>query len=97
MGKVAWDVMMMCSSESGELAEPFVPGRGASSVMPQKRSPISSELRFAAAKPLRKKSSTVRDAMVQDLRPAPWTARVVAAPRADRPPRRRGTWHTPGT
>src|SRR6185437_301501 len=44
LGKIAWDVMMMCSSEYGELAEPFVTGRGASSTMPQKRNPISSEL-----------------------------------------------------
>ncbi|MFC9682984.1 adenylosuccinate lyase family protein [Streptomyces sp. NPDC056948] len=74
LGKIAWDVMMMCSSEFGELAEPFVPGRGASSTMPQKRNPISSELMFAAAKLLRDKSSSILDATMQDFERAtgPW-------------------------
>ncbi|MEU5640400.1 class-II fumarase/aspartase family protein [Streptomyces milbemycinicus] len=84
LGKVAWDVMMMCSSEFGELAEPFVPGRGASSTMPQKRNPISSELMFAAAKLLRDKSSTVLDAMMQDFERAtgPWHLEWAAVPEA---------------
>jgi 3-carboxy-cis,cis-muconate cycloisomerase len=74
LGKIAYDVMMMCSSEFGELAEPFVPGRGASSTMPQKRNPISSELMLAAAKLLRDKASTMLDAMIQDFERAtgPW-------------------------
>lgn len=74
LGKVGWDVMMMCSSEFGELAEPFVPGRGASSTMPQKRNPISSELMVAAAKLLRDRSSSMLDAMMQDFERAtgPW-------------------------
>lgn len=84
LGKIAWDVMMMCSSEFGELAEPFVPGRGASSTMPQKRNPISSELMFAAAKLLRDKSSTVLDAMMQDFERAtgPWHLEWAAVPEA---------------
>ncbi|WAP59658.1 class-II fumarase/aspartase family protein [Streptomyces sp. S465] len=84
LGKIAWDVMMMCSSEFGELAEPFVPGRGASSTMPQKRNPISSELMFAAAKLLREKSSTVLDAMMQDFERAtgPWHLEWAAVPEA---------------
>ncbi|MDW6063603.1 lyase family protein [Streptomyces sp. FXJ1.4098] len=40
LGKIAWDVMMMCSSEFGELAEPFVPGRGPA--RPCRRSAIPS-------------------------------------------------------
>ncbi|MFD8863247.1 adenylosuccinate lyase family protein [Streptomyces sp. NPDC059590] len=84
LGKIAWDVMMMCSSEFGELAEPFVPGRGASSTMPQKRNPISSELMFAAAKLLRDKASTVLDAMMQDFERAtgPWHLEWAAVPEA---------------
>ncbi|MBL1118425.1 adenylosuccinate lyase family protein [Streptomyces sp. 110] len=84
LGKIAWDVMMMCSSEFGELAEPFVSGRGASSTMPQKRNPISSELMFAAAKLLRDKSSTVLDAMMQDFERAtgPWHLEWAAVPEA---------------
>lgn len=84
LGKIAWDVMMMCSSEFGELAEPFAPGRGASSTMPQKRNPISSELMFAAAKLLREKSSSVLDAMMQDFERAtgPWHLEWAAVPEA---------------
>ncbi|MEV7085668.1 adenylosuccinate lyase family protein [Streptomyces sp. NPDC093085] len=82
LGKIAWDVMMMCSSEFGELAEPFVPGRGASSTMPQKRNPISSELMFAAAKLLRDRSTSMLDATVQDFERAtgPWHLEWVTVP-----------------
>ncbi|WP_020124448.1 adenylosuccinate lyase family protein [Streptomyces canus] len=74
VGKIGTDVALMCSTEFGELAEPFVPGRGASSTMPQKRNPISSELMVAAAKLLRDKSSAMLDAMMQDFERAtgPW-------------------------
>ena len=82
LGKIAWDVMMMSSSEFGELAEPFVPGRGASSTMPQKRNPISSELMFAAAKLLRDRAATMLDAMMQDFERAtgPWHLEWAAVP-----------------
>ncbi len=50
LGKVALDIMLMASTEFAEVYEPFVKGRGASSTMPQKRNPISSELMLAAAK-----------------------------------------------
>ncbi len=50
LGKIALDIMIMASTEFGELYEPFVKGRGASSTMPQKRNPISSELMLAACK-----------------------------------------------
>lgn len=74
VGKVGTDVAILCSTEFGELAEPFVAGRGASSTMPQKRNPISSELMIAAAKLLRDKSSAMLDAMMQDFERAtgPW-------------------------
>ncbi|MEW2546778.1 adenylosuccinate lyase family protein [Streptomyces sp. NPDC047002] len=84
LGKIAWDVSMMCSSEFGEVAEPFVPGRGASSTMPQKRNPISSELMVAAAKLLREKSAVLLDAMMQDFERAtgPWHLEWAAVPEA---------------
>lgn len=74
VGKIGADVAALCSTEFGELAEPFVTGRGASSTMPQKRNPVSSELMIAAAKLLRDKSSAMLDAMVQDFERAtgPW-------------------------
>lgn len=68
LGKIAYDVMLLAANEFGELYEPFVKGRGASSTMPQKRNPISSELML--------------DAMVQDLERAtgPWHAEWIAIP-----------------
>jgi 3-carboxy-cis,cis-muconate cycloisomerase len=53
LGKIALDVMIMASTEFAEVYEPFVTGRGASSTMPQKRNPISSELMLAASKAVR--------------------------------------------
>src|SRR6187399_196677 len=82
LGKVAIDIMMMASTEFGELYEPFVKGRGASSTMPQKRNPISSELMLAAAKGVRQHAGLMLDAMVQDFERAtgPWHAEWMAVP-----------------
>ncbi|WP_264756603.1 lyase family protein, partial [Klebsiella pneumoniae] len=56
LGKIAYDVMLLAANEFGELYEPFVKGRGASSTMPQKRNPISSELMLACAKGVRQQA-----------------------------------------
>jgi 3-carboxy-cis,cis-muconate cycloisomerase len=82
LGKIAVDVMIMASTEFAELYEPFVKGRGASSTMPQKRNPISSELMFAAAKAVRQHAGLMVDAMVQDFERAtgPWHAEWIALP-----------------
>jgi len=82
LGKVALDIMMMASTEFGEVYEPFVKGRGASSTMPQKRNPISSELMLAAAKGVRQHAGLMLDAMVQDFERAtgPWHAEWMAIP-----------------
>jgi 3-carboxy-cis,cis-muconate cycloisomerase len=82
LGKVAYDVMLMASTEFGELYEPFVKGRGASSTMPQKRNPISSELIFAASKAVRQHAGLMLDAMIHDLERAtgPWHAEWIALP-----------------
>ena len=66
IGKIGYDVMLMMQTETGEVLEPFVPGRGASSTMPQKRNPISSEMMLATAKIVREQHSAMLDAMVQD-------------------------------
>jgi 3-carboxy-cis,cis-muconate cycloisomerase len=68
LGKIALDIMIMASTEFAEVYEPFVKGRGASSTMPQKRNPISSELML--------------DATVQDFERAtgPWHAEWMAIP-----------------
>ena len=82
LGKIAYDIILLASTEVGELREPFVPGRGASSTMPQKRNPISSELMLAAAKAVRQHAGLMLDAMVQDLERAtgPWQAEWLALP-----------------
>ncbi len=82
LGKIALDVMMMASTEFAEVAEPFVPGRGASSTMPQKRNPISSELMLAAAKGVRQHAGLMLDAMIHDFERAtgPWHAEWMAIP-----------------
>ncbi|ANE75491.1 adenylosuccinate lyase family protein [Dickeya solani] len=82
LGKIAYDVMLLASNEFGELYEPFVKGRGASSTMPQKRNPISSELMLACAKGVRQHAGLMLDAMVQDLERAtgPWHAEWIAIP-----------------
>jgi 3-carboxy-cis,cis-muconate cycloisomerase len=66
LGKIGYDIMLMMQTETGEVMEPFQPGRGASSTMPQKRNPISSEMMLAAAKIVREQHSLMLDAMVQD-------------------------------
>ncbi|WP_375459458.1 3-carboxy-cis,cis-muconate cycloisomerase [uncultured Enterovirga sp.] len=82
LGKIALDVMIMASTEFGELYEPFVKGRGASSTMPQKRNPISSELILAAAKAVRQHAGLMLDATIQDFERAtgPWHAEWMAIP-----------------
>jgi 3-carboxy-cis,cis-muconate cycloisomerase len=82
LGKIALDIMIMASTEFAEVYEPFVKGRGASSTMPQKRNPISSELMLAAAKAVRQHAGLMVDAMIQDFERAtgPWHAEWVALP-----------------
>ncbi len=82
LGKIAYDLMLLSSTEFGEVYEPFVPGRGASSTMPQKRNAISSELMLAAAKGVRQHAGLMLDATVQDLERAtgPWHAEWLAVP-----------------
>jgi len=82
LGKIALDIMIMASTEFAEVYEPFVTGRGASSTMPQKRNPISSELMLAAAKGVRQHAGLMLDAMVQDFERAtgPWHAEWMAVP-----------------
>lgn len=82
LGKIAMDIMIMASTEFAEVYEPFVKGRGASSTMPQKRNPISSELMLAAAKSVRQHAGLMVDAMIQDFERAtgPWHAEWIAIP-----------------
>jgi 3-carboxy-cis,cis-muconate cycloisomerase len=74
LAKIALDIILMSANELGEVSEPFVPHRGASSTMPQKRNPISSEVVLAASKMLRANAGLALDAMVCDFERAsgPW-------------------------
>jgi 3-carboxy-cis,cis-muconate cycloisomerase len=49
LGKMATDVANLASTEVGEAAEPYTPGRGGSSAMPHKRNPVSCTVILAAA------------------------------------------------
>lgn len=82
LGKMALDLIIMSSNELSEVSEPFVPHRGASSTMPQKRNPISSEVILAASKLLRSNAGLVLDGMVSDFERAsgPWHLEWVAVP-----------------
>jgi 3-carboxy-cis,cis-muconate cycloisomerase len=82
LGKIALDIMIMASTEFAEVYEPFVKGRGASSTMPQKRNPISSELMLAAAKAVRQHAGLMVDVMIHDFERAtgPWHAEWIAIP-----------------
>jgi 3-carboxy-cis,cis-muconate cycloisomerase len=82
LGKLAMDFIIMSSNELSEISEPFGPHRGASSTMPQKRNPISSEVILAASKILRANASLCLDAMVTDFERAsgPWHLEWIAVP-----------------
>ncbi|MGQ9371614.1 class-II fumarase/aspartase family protein [Azospirillum sp. ST 5-10] len=82
LGKIACDVMLLMGTETGEVFEPYLPGRGASSTMPQKRNPIACEVILGVARIVRQHAGLMLDAMVQDLERAtgPWPAEALALP-----------------
>jgi 3-carboxy-cis,cis-muconate cycloisomerase len=84
LAKIATDVMLLMQTEVGEAFEPFVPGRGSSSTMPQKRNPIACELILAAAKIVRQHAGLMLDAMAADHERAtgPWQLEWLAIPEA---------------
>jgi 3-carboxy-cis,cis-muconate cycloisomerase len=84
LAKIAVDVMLMMQTEIGEAFEPFVPGRGSSSTMPQKRNPISCEMILALSRVVRAQSSLLLDAMAADHERAtgPWHIEWIALPEA---------------
>jgi 3-carboxy-cis,cis-muconate cycloisomerase len=66
MAKIGLEISLLMRTEVGEVGEPFVSGRGASSTLPQKRNPILCQPLIAAGKMLREKAALAFDAMVQD-------------------------------
>lgn len=63
LAKFATDVVSLASTEVGEVAEPYVPGRGGSSAMPHKRNPVSSTVILAAFTAAKGHAATLLDAM----------------------------------
>lgn len=84
LAKIAFDISIMMTTELGEVSEPFVRHRGASSTMPQKRNPVSCELIIAASKMVRQHAGLMLDAMVHDFERAtgPWHLEWAAVPEA---------------
>ena len=84
LAKLATDIILLAQTEVGEVAEPYVAGRGASSTMPQKRNPIASEYILAAARTAQALVPVMLGAMAQDHERAtgPWQGEALALPQA---------------
>jgi 3-carboxy-cis,cis-muconate cycloisomerase len=82
LAKLATDTILLAQTEVGEMAEPYVAGRGASSTMPQKRNPIASEYVLAAARTVQALVPVMQGAMAADHERAtgPWQAEMLALP-----------------
>jgi 3-carboxy-cis,cis-muconate cycloisomerase len=82
LAKMATDVVHLASTEVGEVAEPYVLGRGGSSAMPHKRNPVSATVILAAHAASKGHVATLLDAMAAaHERPAgPWHAEWQALP-----------------
>jgi 3-carboxy-cis,cis-muconate cycloisomerase len=63
LAKMAADVAHLVSTEVGEVAEPYVPGRGGSSAMPHKRNPVSCTVILAAHAAAKGPVATLLDSM----------------------------------
>lgn len=63
LGKVAREVAVLQQNEFGEVEEPFVHGKGASSTMPQKRNPILCEAVIGIAQLVRQQVPSMLSAM----------------------------------
>ena len=82
LGKIAMDVKLLMQTEVGEVFEPFAPGRGSSSTMPQKRNPISCLYIHANVSVARQHAAALMDAMVADHERStgPWEIEWVSLP-----------------
>ena len=82
LGKIAMDVKLLMQTEVAEVFEPYSPGRGSSSTMPQKRNPISCLYIHATISVVRQLAASLMDAMVADHERStgPWQIEWVALP-----------------
>ena len=84
LAKLATDIILLAQTEVGEVAEPYVAGRGSSSTMPQKRNPIASEYILAASRMVHGLVPVMLGAMTHDHERAtgPWQTEALALPQA---------------
>jgi 3-carboxy-cis,cis-muconate cycloisomerase len=66
LARIATEVAMLMRSEIGEVSEPYVPGKGASSAMPQKRNPIACPQIIAIGTRLRWMVGQQMESLVQE-------------------------------
>lgn len=80
--KFAFDIKLMMQTEVGEASEPYVPHRGSSSTMPQKRNPISCAYITAMNATVRQFSASLFEAMVEDHERStgPWEIEWIVLP-----------------
>jgi 3-carboxy-cis,cis-muconate cycloisomerase len=78
--KMATDVVLLMQTEIAEASEPYAPGRGSSSTMPQKRNPIASEYIIAGARGAQALVPVMLQAMAGDHERStgPWQSEEVA-------------------
>ena len=84
LGKLSMDIKLMMQTEVAEVCEPYAPGRGSSSTMPQKRNPISSCYIHAAVSVVRQHAAALMDAMIADHERStgPWEIEWIVLPEA---------------
>jgi len=82
LAKFATDVKLMMQTEIGEVSEPYLPGRGSSSTMPQKRNPISCCYIQACSAAIRQHVAALLEAMTADHERAtgPWEIEWIVLP-----------------
>ncbi|WP_444942312.1 3-carboxy-cis,cis-muconate cycloisomerase [Microbulbifer sp. ZKSA004] len=82
LGKIALDIKLMAQTEVGEVAEPLISGRGASSTMPQKHNPLSAVLISGTVPVVRQQVASLLEAMVEDHERAtgPWEIEWIVLP-----------------
>ena len=80
--KFALDIKLMMQNEVGEASEPYVPHRGSSSTMPQKRNPVSCVYITAMNATIRQLSASLFEAMVEDHERStgPWEIEWIVLP-----------------
>jgi 3-carboxy-cis,cis-muconate cycloisomerase len=82
LAKLATDVKLLMQTEVGEAFEPYAPGRGSSSTMPQKRNPISCAYIHSCAAVVRQHVAALLEAMAADHERStgPWEIEWISLP-----------------